>query len=403
MKPLSNTRLSALAASALLLGLSACAGPDATEPLSPEPAQQQASLVCGRLDPGQSLGRGQSVQSCNGALNLVHQTDGNVVAYDSQGALWSTGTNGPTTSFVMQYDGNLVVYNGGTARWSSNTSNNPGAYLAIQDDCNLVIYKGSQVLWASYTFCRTPPPARIDPLAYMLNTSGQTMQDTRAGFGQMQRTLHDSAGKNFYYLKNPYEPHRWELYFYNDSKVWLYRDTTLPIGEGPGSAYEVEPWDAMWIPRSWAQGEERSFSATIRYFNHLNSPCPNLTQSTPWPHGRHMLRFVGRIDVGGALGEQDVIVVDRYHDVSVNHWNPRGAERFWYAKGLGWVRWEYWPDSLRNPDGSPRGNDGQVDRFEDSKFHSSNPADLKATSPLRRVMMNQRTGANPGLQGLTCR
>jgi hypothetical protein len=219
----------------------------------------------------------------------------------------------------------------------------------------------------------------------------------------MQRTLHDAGAKYFWYQKNPYEPDRWELYYYNDSRIWLYRDTTLPVGEGAGSAYEVEPWDGMWLPRSWAQGEEKSFSATIRYFNHRSSPCPNLSDYTPWPAGRHMLRFVGRIDVGGQLGVQDVIIIDRYHDVSTNLWNPRMAERFWYAKGYGWVRWEYWPDSLRYSDGRPRGDDNQLDRLEDAKWRSSNPTDLQTTSPQKRVLMNQKTSANPGLRGLTCR
>ncbi|NMO16982.1 hypothetical protein HPC49_12295 [Pyxidicoccus fallax] len=229
------------------------------------------------------------------------------------------------------------------------------------------------------------------------------MQDTRAGFGEMQRTIHDAAGRRFWYQKNPYESDRWELYSYNDSRIWLFRDTTLPVGDGPGTAYDVEPADAMWMPRSWAQGEETWFNATIRFFKHRENPCPNNPNEGRWPAGRHMLRFVGRIDVGGQLGEQDVIIVDRYHDVNVNPWYPRGAERFWYAKGYGWVRWEMWPESDRTPDGSPRSDDGKVDRFEDPKFHSSNPADLKATSPAKRVMMNQKTGANPGFSGLTCR
>ena len=123
---------------------------------------------CGRLDPGQALGRGQSISSCNGSLRLVHQLDGNVVAYDAQGALWSTGTAGrATTAFVMQPDGNLVLYNNNVALWSTGTHNSPGAFLAIQDDCNLVIYHGSNVRWASNTFCRvaTLDPYRFDPTA----------------------------------------------------------------------------------------------------------------------------------------------------------------------------------------------------------------------------------------------
>jgi hypothetical protein len=243
----------------------------------------------------------------------------------------------------------------------------------------------------------------VDILPYMLNTSGFTMQDTRSGYGQMQRTHHDPARRFFWYGKNPYESHRWELYYYDDTRVWLYRDTTLPANEGPGTAYDVSPWDAMWMPRQWNQGEEKSFNANIYYFNHLQNPCPYSSTVGRWPQGRHKLRFVGRINVGGALGEQDVIVVDRYHDLTSNIWNPKTAERFWYAKGFGWVRWEYWPDSARNNDGSSQSTDGRLDRTEDSKWNSSAAADLLSTSPQKRIMMNQKTNANPGITNVACR
>ncbi len=52
----------------------------------------------------------------------------------------------------MQSDGNLVLYQGETAVWASNTTNNPGAFLEIQDDGNLVIYTAERrALWASNT------------------------------------------------------------------------------------------------------------------------------------------------------------------------------------------------------------------------------------------------------------
>jgi subtilisin family serine protease len=112
---------------------------------------------CGTLGSGQALVPGQTLRSCDGKLALTHQTDGNVVLYDSKGALWNTGTWGKVTStFVMQTDGNLVLYPSSTsALWSTATGNSAGAVLALQGDCNLVVYSASGApLWASYTTCR---------------------------------------------------------------------------------------------------------------------------------------------------------------------------------------------------------------------------------------------------------
>lgn len=124
-------------------------------------------VACGRLDPGALLTSGRSVRSCNGAINLVMQTDGNVVLYDSAGASWvAPGTvNQGTNQLVMQTDGNLVAYANGTPRWASGTGV-AGSRLAVQDDCNLVVYSpAGQALWSSNTFCRAPlPPAgRMQP------------------------------------------------------------------------------------------------------------------------------------------------------------------------------------------------------------------------------------------------
>jgi subtilisin family serine protease len=112
---------------------------------------------CGTLSSGQALAPGQTLWSCDGRLGLVHQTDGNVVLYDRQGPLWSTGTWGKVTStFVMQTDGNLVLYpSSASAIWNAGTWNNAGATLWLQQDCNLVVYSaGGTPLWASSTTCR---------------------------------------------------------------------------------------------------------------------------------------------------------------------------------------------------------------------------------------------------------
>jgi hypothetical protein len=142
-----------LAAVFVLVVGTACDGPDASDL---ETTTAAAASSCGRLATNESLNRGESVSACNGAAELVHQHDGNVVLYrkNPHAPLWSTATAGrATTSFVMQGDSNLVLYGSTGAMWSSGTHYGPaGASLRVQDDCNLVIYSAAgTAYWSSHT------------------------------------------------------------------------------------------------------------------------------------------------------------------------------------------------------------------------------------------------------------
>ena len=120
-------------------------------PPPPQPAPQPAG--CGVASANTSLARGQGARSCSGRYHFVHQTDGNVVLYDNNTALWHTGTHGrSTSSLVMPGDGNVVLYAAsGAAIWSTGTHGNAGSVLAVQDDGNVVVYSGSTALWATGT------------------------------------------------------------------------------------------------------------------------------------------------------------------------------------------------------------------------------------------------------------
>ncbi len=120
-------------------------------PTMPIPAEPKS---CGAIDAGQGLGPGKSLKSCDGRFELVMQTDGNVVLYEGQKALWATGTNGKGGyAFVMQGDGNLVLYDAYQAPlWASNTDGKSGDALAIQNDGNLVLYRAGKAIWDSGTW-----------------------------------------------------------------------------------------------------------------------------------------------------------------------------------------------------------------------------------------------------------
>lgn len=139
----------------------ACAAP----PPPPPPAQgPQPQSGCSLFASNTYLAPGRSIRACDGApFRLVHQTDGNVVLYDTNSGqpLWHTHTNGRATgSLVMQGDGNLVLYSpGGRALWASGTNGTPGAFAFVHGDGNFSIHRPNlQPIWSTNTRTATPPP-----------------------------------------------------------------------------------------------------------------------------------------------------------------------------------------------------------------------------------------------------
>lgn len=107
------------------------------------------------LSAGQSINAGQSLVSRNGRYRLSMQTDGNLVIYNPNGPIWSSGTwRSDANRLVMQNDGNLVLYGQGGARWASNTWKSSANRVVMQDDGNLVMYGPYGAVWASGTMGR---------------------------------------------------------------------------------------------------------------------------------------------------------------------------------------------------------------------------------------------------------
>lgn len=104
-----------------------------------------------KLNPGETLSRGENLTSANGRYKLLIQKDGNLVLYGPRNQpLWSSNTQGrPVEKCVMQRDGNLVLYlRDGQPVWASNTEGNLGSFLLLQNDGNLVVYRP---VWNSST------------------------------------------------------------------------------------------------------------------------------------------------------------------------------------------------------------------------------------------------------------
>ena len=104
------------------------------------------------LAPRERLYPDTEIHSPSGNYALRYQSDGNLVLYGPNGAVWASGTEGHGGLFCeMQPDGNLVVYFAdGSEPWASDTAGLPGAELRVQDDGYIVIYDagGNSPWWA---------------------------------------------------------------------------------------------------------------------------------------------------------------------------------------------------------------------------------------------------------------
>jgi len=110
-----------------------------------------------------SMPQNYFLQSLNGNYNLLMQTDGNLVLYNSlvfipSNAVWSTGTAGlgtPPYRFTLQSDSSLAIYDGSNIlRWTMPQRSSSAPYMLImQTDRNVVAYGANLVpYWSSGTW-----------------------------------------------------------------------------------------------------------------------------------------------------------------------------------------------------------------------------------------------------------
>jgi LysM repeat protein len=113
------------------------------------------------LQTGQSLSKGQSISSDNGAYSLTLQDDGNLVLAEGGNPVWSSQTGGSgSVLLTVQSDGNVVLYTEShDPKWATKTKGE-GVRLVLQDDRNIVVYGADGAsLWNSGTATDAPPPA----------------------------------------------------------------------------------------------------------------------------------------------------------------------------------------------------------------------------------------------------
>jgi hypothetical protein len=211
-------------------------------------------------------------------------------------------------------------------------------------------------------------------IEFMFN-NGDALQFPNDG-NQVQNDLFEQAPINKLYYTKQKDTTFWERFGITDTRIALERDTTAPPNS-PNNSYDAYPWGSMWMPRYWTVGQETTFSTTIRYFNKYT--CAYSGGTLDWRDGRHFLRWQGPIDMGGSLGVTDVVIIDRYHWLSDDpgnaaYWNPKEAERFWFARGRGWVRWDYFADRTTGPWNSSDPTVMKANATQTVKFINNYPA-----------------------------
>jgi hypothetical protein len=112
---------------------------------------------CGVLGSTQSLFKGQSVTSCDGRTQFVHQRDGQIALLRDGRQIWRNGVTDPNSNVLtMQQEGHLVQWGrGGRQLWRAPAPASPGAFLIVGDDCNAYLADphGGGILWSTNSSC----------------------------------------------------------------------------------------------------------------------------------------------------------------------------------------------------------------------------------------------------------
>jgi len=102
-----------------------------------------------------ALELGSRLTSPNGDYTLRMQTNGDLVLYCKENALWSskTANAGVAKGLKFQTDGNLVLYDADSkSLWHSNSHGTAASVMVLQDDGNFVLYNNAgESVWATQT------------------------------------------------------------------------------------------------------------------------------------------------------------------------------------------------------------------------------------------------------------
>ncbi|XXX74168.1 hypothetical protein WMF30_41640 [Sorangium sp. So ce134] len=185
------------------------------------------------------------------------------------------------------------------------------------------------------------PP--FDALDFMRNSHGGTLVSDDDG---SIVSYHELPDGHFYYVKGSSgganDGHVFERYGFDGTNIWQERDTSWPlVDRGAFDAYDaVSPTTHAYGARVWAKRSVRDGDAWSTSTQIIGFQSGSATQRCRWsnrpvddrnstnPETRQIRRYP-QIDWGGSIGTVESIAI------------ASGDEVHWYAKGWGWVKWEY--------------------------------------------------------------
>ncbi|CAN5725831.1 hypothetical protein BH09MYX1_BH09MYX1_44880 [soil metagenome] len=192
--------------------------------------------------------------------------------------------------------------------------------------------------------------AELDALDYMRNTHGGRLKGTD---GSIVGYYEVPNSNKFYYVKggaNNNDGRTFERYAYDAHDVWLERDTSWPLADGGGifGAYDcVDPTTHQYGKGSliWAKRHE----TVSDVFDFRTQVIGLQTNGCRWSNGTRnstnsgskTIRRNSQFQLGGNIGTVDAIAVDY-----------GACETHWYARGWGWVKWEYHGNVCANSPGA---------------------------------------------------
>jgi hypothetical protein len=208
----------------------------------------------------------------------------------------------------------------------------------------------------------------VDTLSYFVNTSGRGLD----GAHSLSQTV---IGSDVYYVK--WSATQFENYSYDDQNIYLREDRS-----DPAQTYTFS--DGVWMKRRMTVGETVSAGTNrIQGFAVDGTDCTPTTQGIQ-PYRNTLVGHETR-DLGGELGVRDVIVL-RY-DYRIG--TAGDYEQMYYARGLGWVRWELY--RVDTPTSTPRLV--QVSAFD--RFAAAPPTAPNTAAACRRLTVPQRVPSLP--------
>ncbi|MBU3935180.1 hypothetical protein KJ909_00750 [Patescibacteria group bacterium] len=157
------------------------------------------------------------------------------------------------------------------------------------------------------------------------------------------------------------QPTVYEHFTWDDNFIYLKYDSSWGNSGcgGEGTSYAMS--QSFWAKRKMKIGE--SIESVNNLLTAYKNDCTICDGPSPWKNNQILEAYYPEYDFGGDIGKKEAIVIR-------GEWSKGSSiyERFYYAKGWGWVKWEYYSNSsLQENSANYNKNRGPVDFMPQQK------------------------------------